>query len=90
VISAALGVAVFVAAAALDYAMVRYQEAVTLRLGHRAALWSVLVYLVGAVGFLSVAKASLWFILPECIGLYVGTRLAVRKHPTPPAPDVPS
>lgn len=75
----ALGVLVFVAATALDYAYVRYQESVLARRRRAAGVWSVVVYLVGSVGFLSIVQGSLWFMIPECLGLYAGTVLAIRR-----------
>lgn len=75
----ALGVMVLLAATALDYAYVRYQEAVAAKLARAAGLWSVAVYVVGSVGFLSIVQGSLWFMIPECLGLYAGTALAMRR-----------
>lgn len=77
--SAPLALLVLAAATALDYAYVRYQQAVASRAAARAGAWSVGVYLVGAVGFLSVVQGSVWYMVPECMGLYLGTVLAVRR-----------
>lgn len=76
---AALAVVVLVAAAALDYATVAYYRAVARGAQHVAARWSVAMYLIGAVGLLSVVEVSLWLIVPECLGLYAGTLLAMRR-----------
>lgn len=76
-----LGLLVFVAAAALDFAYVRYQESVARGRARAAGLWSVLVYLVGSVGFLSVVESSWWYMLPQSLGLYAGTLIAVRRSP---------
>jgi uncharacterized membrane protein len=73
-----LAVIVLLAATALDYAYVRYQDAVARRHSHAAGMWSVTVYLVGAVGFLSVIEGSMWYMVPECLGLYLGTTFAMR------------
>ena len=75
----ALGVLVFVAAAALDFAYVRYQQHVSARRAARAGAWSAAVYLIGSVGFLAVVQASRWYMIPECAGLYVGTLIALRR-----------
>jgi hypothetical protein len=77
-VTAPLALLVFACAATLDFAVVRYQQAVTDRRAHRAGRWSVLIYLLGAVGFLSVVDGSRWYVLPECLGLYAGNLLALR------------
>lgn len=76
---ALLAVAVFVAAVALDYIEAHYVRAVGRLDGHRAALYSVGMYVVGCVGFLSVLDVSYWLLIPEGCGLYVGSRLAVKR-----------
>lgn len=73
-----LVVAVFVGAAALDYAAAGYQRAVVAGARHRAACWSVAMCLVASAGYYSVLEVSPLLIIPECLGLYAGTLLAVR------------
>lgn len=75
-----VGLLVFLAAAAYDYAIARYVVAVDLGNGHLAARWSVATYLVGLVGTLGVIKLSMLLIFPEIAGLYTGTLLAVSKR----------
>lgn len=76
---AALCVLVFAAAFALDYADARNKLAVQAREPHRAARWSVVMYLVGLIGMVSLIKISFWLVLPECVGLYAGSWVAVRR-----------
>ncbi len=78
---ALLAVAVFAMSAAIDYCDCRCTLAVTAREPNAAALWSILQYVLGAAGFIMVVKVSLWLMVPECLGLLVGTRLALRKDP---------
>jgi hypothetical protein len=75
----ALGVVVFVIAGALDFADTRHKIAVEQRDGHRSGLWSVAMYVLGLVGLVSVLDVSKWYVLPEAVGLYVGSRVALRQ-----------
>ncbi len=70
---------VLVAAFAYDFAITRYVVAVEERAGWRAGTWSVLTYLVGLVGTLGIIKVSPWLIIPECIGLLLGTVVGVAS-----------
>ena len=76
---ALLSAVVFLGAAGLDYATARYFAAVAARQPHHAGMWSVAMYLVGSLGYLSVVEVSAWLMLPQCLGLYAGTQLAVRR-----------
>lgn len=80
-VMAALGCAVFAVAALFDYADTQNKLAIEARDPHRAARWSVAMYLLGAVGVLSVIKVSLWFMVPECLGLYIGSVVGVSGAP---------
>lgn len=75
---ALLAIAVFVSAMVIDYAEARYVLAVDRGLARDAALWSVVMYAVGALGFVAVLNVSLWLMVPEGLGFYCGTRLALR------------
>jgi hypothetical protein len=68
---------VLVAAFAYDFAITRYVVAVEARAGWRAGTWSVLTYLVGLIGTLGIIKVSFWLIIPECLGLLLGTVVGV-------------
>lgn len=75
-----LVILVFFGAFALDYADAKNKLAVQERRAHAAARWSITMYLVGMVGFMAVLRVSMWLVIPECLGLYAGSWLAVRKH----------
>lgn len=76
---AALALLVFAGAVVLDYATVAYQRAVAARAAHRAALWSCLMCGISSLGVLSIVEVSPLLIVPEFLGLYAGTLLAVRR-----------
>lgn len=78
---ALLVVAVFVSAMVIDYAETRYVLAVERRAARDAALWSVVMYAIGCLGFVAVLNVSLWLMIPEGLGFYCGTRIALRAHP---------
>lgn len=78
-----LALAVFLAAAALDYATARYVRAVQKRERHKAARWSVVMGALGLVGFLSVIEVSIWLVAPELMGLYAGTYFALGQDGKP-------
>ena len=71
------------AAFAYDFSITRYVVAVEERAGWRAGVWSVLTYLVGLVGTLGIVKISAWLIIPECIGLLLGTVAGVAMKKVP-------
>lgn len=79
---AALALLVFVSAVVIDYAEARYVTAVQRGQAHAAAVYSLAMYAVGALGFVAVVDCSLWLMVPEGLGFYVGTRLALRPRPT--------
>lgn len=76
---ALLVVAVFISAALIDFADCRCMLAVTERRANAAALWSIFEYAIGAFGFLVIVQVSLWLMIPEGLGLFVGTQLALRR-----------
>lgn len=78
---ALLAVAVFTMSATIDYCDCRCTIAVVARKPNAAAFWSIAQYVLGAAGFVMVIKVSLWLMVPEGLGLFVGTRLALRKDP---------
>ena len=72
-----LGVLVFVAAAVYDAIFAAYVRNAAGGRAARAALYSVMTYLVGAIGLLALVKASVWYAVPEGAGLFVGTLIGV-------------
>ena len=77
---AALCVACFFAAFALDAIEAYYVRSVGDGAGHRAAIYSVLMYIIGCIGFFSVLSYSWWLMLPELGGLYCGSVYAIRRQ----------
>lgn len=77
-----LGGLVFCVAIALDFADTTHKIAVEQRDGHRAGMWSVTMYLLGLVGLVSVLDVNRWYIVPEALGLYIGSRIAMRRART--------
>ncbi len=74
----ALAVFAFALAASSDYLETVYVKAVGTRDAERAARASVAMWLVGVVGLVTVLEVGWWLLAPEALGLYVGTRLAMR------------
>lgn len=75
---ALLAIAVFISAMVIDFAEARYVLAVEARDAHRAAAWSLMMWALGCLGFVAVLDCSLWLMVPEGLGFYCGTRLALR------------
>jgi len=71
---------VFASAVLIDFAEARYVRAVQRGDSHRAALWSMAMYAGGCVGFIAALDVSLAMMIPECLGLYAGTRLAMMRR----------
>ncbi len=72
-----LALAVFFIAAGLDYAYARWFEAIKASRRWPAATWAVVV---GGIGFIlgyTVYNLSPWYAIPELVGFFVGTALAV-------------
>lgn len=44
----------------------------------RASIASVAIWLVGSLGLFGVVEVGWWLLIPEGIGFYLGTRLALR------------
>lgn len=79
-VAALLCLVTFLCAAAGDYVETRYVQAATERQAHRAARLSVGMYVVGFAGWVVTVKISLWYALPEVVGLYLGTWYAARRR----------
>ena len=76
----AIAVLVGVAAGAGDFVECFYVRAVADRQPRRAGLMSSAMYLVSLVGFLAVFKVSVWLVVPELLGVGLGSWLAVRRQ----------
>lgn len=70
---------VFASAFVIDFSETRYVTAVQCKDANRAAVWSLVMYTMGAAGFIAVINVSLWLMIPEALGFYCGTRYALRK-----------
>lgn len=73
-----LGVLVFVAAAAYDWANSNYIKANADDAPGRAAAWSAATATFGLVGLLGMLTVSPWLSIPEIGGFAAGTFIAVR------------
>lgn len=72
-----LGVVVFVAAAAYDWANSNYIKANADDLAARAAGWSALTSAIGLIGLLGILEISPWLAAPEVAGFSLGTYVAI-------------
>jgi hypothetical protein len=89
VVVVALSVMAFLLAASSDWLETRYVRSVRAwekadapaereQARERAARSSVLMWVVGVVALVTVVEIGWWILLPEGLGLYVGTKLALR------------
>lgn len=69
---------VFLATVAVDFAWTNYIAAAAEKVAHRAAAWSSLIILFGAVNIVAYSQDH-WTILPAALGAYVGTWFAIRN-----------
>lgn len=74
----AAGVLTFVLAAVSDFLETRYVSAVGAHDARGAARCSVAMWLAGVIGIAAWLSVGWWVLIPEGVGLYVGTRLAMR------------
>jgi hypothetical protein len=72
------GLAVLVAVAVADVAWARYNLSISGRAAHRAAVWSVVIVLLGAVSFVGYLEDRR-MIAFAAVGAYLGTWVAVRR-----------
>jgi hypothetical protein len=72
-------VIVFASSVVIDYAAVRYQDAVRALEPHRAGRWSLGQFTAGAVGFVAAVQVGWWLLAFEGAGYYLGTVLAVER-----------
>lgn len=68
----------FVAAAVIDLAHTAYIRSVERGAAHRAACWSVVMYAVGCAGFYLCVGVTWAYMIPEALGYYAGTWLAMN------------
>lgn len=80
ILAVLFGLVVFAAAALGDFVEAYYTRAVADLDERRAGLTSVAMYAVSLLGFFAVIKMSVWYIVPEAIGVGVGAWIAVRRQ----------
>lgn len=80
VLAVLLGLVTFVAAAAGDYVEAYLTRATVELRPHRVARLSVAMYAIGCIGWFTTIKVSLWFMIPEVAGLYLGSWLAITRQ----------
>ena len=73
-----MGLGCFASMAALDYALVRHQQAVIASRAAAAGAWSVATYALGLFAMLAATQVSAWYAIPSAAGLYAGNVLALR------------
>lgn len=66
---------VFATALGLDFASARYNLALRQDKPYVAARWSVVMCLLSSAGLLAFVDISRWMLVPELLGLYLGTCL---------------
>lgn len=70
---------VFMTAVVLDYADSANTRAVTDGRAHAAARWSIVMYGCGLLGLYVLTQVSWWLAIPEVLGLYAGSWIAVSR-----------
>ena len=83
---AALCLVTFAAAAVGDVVEAYFVRAVADGHAHRAARMSVGMYVVSFAAWLVTVKVSLYYAIPEVLGLYLGTLWAMRRQQRAAAP----
>jgi hypothetical protein len=81
----ALGLLTFSLAFMSDWLETQYVKAVgsfttagESRFRERAARCSVAMWLIGILGWMAVLEVGWWVVIPEGLGLYLGTKLAMK------------
>lgn len=77
---AAVALLVLFAAATGDYVESYYVRAVADRQPGRAGAMSCAMYLVSLIGFVAVVRVSLWLVIPELVGVGLGSWFAVHRQ----------
>lgn len=70
---------VFTGAAVSDYLEALYVTAVGERNVDKASACSMLMWLLSVIGLAAMLEVGWWVLIPEGVGLYVGTRLALKE-----------
>lgn len=75
-----LAVVTFLAAATYDWCAAGYVRASADRKARKAAFWSMATVAVGIVGLSTVLQYSRWMLVPELLGVWLGTFYGVSRH----------
>ena len=78
-LGAVLCIAAFLSALALDFIEATYVKAVQRGNANTAGLCSILMWGIGSLGFLALFEFSFWLMIPEGLGFWCGTQLAMRQ-----------
>lgn len=73
-----LCVLAFLSAVALDYIEATYVKAVACGRANMAGVCSISMWAIGSLGFVALFEFSFWLMIPEGLGFWVGTHLAMR------------
>lgn len=73
-----LGILVFGVAAALDFAYTKWIDYLKKRRRWSAASWALICGFIGWILGETVYNHSSWYVIPELVGFFVGTAIAVK------------
>ena len=77
-----LGILVFVASFAIDYCAVNYMKTAhdDSKPSWIAANWGVLQWTAATIGFVVAVKCTMWFLILEGLGLWLGSYIALESQ----------
>lgn len=85
--SVLLAILVFFTMAGVDFCHAKYVRAMLAGKALPAAFWSVGQWMAASVGFVIAVKVSMWYLIFEAMGLFVGSLLGtLRMKEHNPAP----
>lgn len=79
-----LGVGVGLSALAIDWTAARYTQAIQEKHPHQAAIASAALTVLGAINLYVFVTVSPFYIIPEIVGNYLGTYIAVDRDKNKP------
>ena len=62
----------------LDWVWAKYNQASVSNQPLKAAVLSIIIFLLGAVGVMGYTTNK-WLLIPACFGAFIGTYIATRK-----------
>lgn len=81
-----LAILVFFTMAGVDFCHAKYVRAMLAGRALPAAFWSVGQWMAASIGFVVAVKVSMWYLIAEGLGLFVGSLLGSRN--IKPRPEV--